>query len=119
MLRESSNQTGEEIDLAAITAGSESNDGGIPHGDLLSAFAEAIIVGSPDELTAARNALSDTMGEAAMVDAAGVAGFFNGIDRVADSTGAVLEDWKDEGGTMRDALGISAFAETKAALEQG
>lgn len=117
MLRESRDQTGEDIDLAAITALSESKDGGIPHGDLLSDFAEAIIVGSDEELTRARNTLVDAMGEAAMVDAAGVAGFFNGIDRVADSTGAALEDWKDEGGEMRDALGISAFAERKAALE--
>ena len=117
MLRESRDQTGEDIDLAAITAGSDRADGGIPHGDVLAAFAEAIIVGSAEELSAARQAVIDGLGEEEMVDAAGVAGFFNGIDRVADSTGTVLEEWKDEGSEMRDALGISAFAERKAALE--
>jgi len=118
MLRESREQTGEDYDLAAITAIAEGEDGNIPQGDLLAAFAEAIIVGTPEQLDQTRQAVLDALGPAEMVDAAGVAGFFNGIDRVADSTGTVLEDWKDAGSEMRDALGISAFAAQKAALDQ-
>ena len=54
----------------------------------------------------------------AVVDAAGVAGLFNAIDRVADSTGAPLEADKEEmSAALRAEIGIDVFAANKKALE--
>src|SRR5260370_1300574 len=51
------------------------------------------------------------MGAAALVDAAGIAGLFNAIDRVADATGAPLEEAKAaDTASLRDAIGIDEFA---------
>lgn len=119
MLRASSDHNGDDIDLNILTSGLPDN-AGIPHSDLLIAFAEAVLVGSPPDITAARTAVQAAMGDAALVDAAGIIGMFNGLDRVADATGAQLEDWKAaDTADMRAALGIDEFAATKAALEAG
>jgi len=92
---------------------------GIRHGGLLIEFADAVLGDDEKRLAAARAAIVDAMGEAALVDAAGIAGLFNAIDRVADATGAPLEDWKaDETAAMRAELGIDAFAATRADLEE-
>ena len=91
----------------------------MPAGDRLIAFAEAVIGGDAAKLDAARRALADALGSEGLVDAAGVAGFFNAIDRVADSTGAPLEDWKlEETEDIRSEIGIDEFAVAKAALER-
>lgn len=102
--------------MTAVTAGD--GDAGVPHGDLLIEFGEAVLGEDDARLDRARSAIVAAMGDAALVDAAGVAGLFNAIDRVADATGAPLEDWKAEQTVeMRDDLGINRFAETKAVLE--
>ena len=59
-------------------------DSGIPHGALLIEFAESVLADDDHRLAAARTTLVDAMGAAALVDAAGIVGFFNAIDRVAD-----------------------------------
>ncbi|MBT5047795.1 MAG: hypothetical protein HOM58_04775 [Rhodospirillaceae bacterium] len=119
MLRESSKHTGDDIDLQALTAG-DGAASGIPHGDLLVAFAEAVTLADDAAMGGARDALQAALGDAALVDAAGIVGMFNGLDRVADSTGAPLEDWKAaDTAEMRAALGIDAYAAAKAALEDG
>lgn len=90
---------------------------GIPHADVLVAYAEAVIEGSKSDIDAARKAVNTAMGDEATVDSAAVICLFNAIDRVADATGAPLEDDKaaDTAG-MRADIGIDSFAETKAAL---
>ena len=91
---------------------------GIPHGDLLVAFAEAVTLANEPAAAQARIALQAAMGDDALVDAAGIVGMFNGLDRVADATGAPLEDWKAaDTAEMRAALKIDDFAATKAKLE--
>ena len=69
----------------------------------------------PARLDAARAALSTAIGETGLVDAAGVVGFFNAIDRVADATGVPL-DRETTALTvdLRAALGIDDFAEGRA-----
>jgi len=120
MLRESSEHNGEDIDLRALTAGVDGAASGIPHGDLLVAFAEAVTLGNQPAMAQARLALRTALGDAALVDAAGIVGMFNGLDRVADATGAPLEDWKAaDTADMRTALGIDDFAATRAKLEAG
>jgi hypothetical protein len=119
MLRASSEHNGDEIDIAALT-GTAVGDSGIAHGDKLVAFAEAVIGDGAKNIKPARAAVKAALGDAALVDAAGIIGMFNGLDRVADATGAPLEDWKAaDTADMRAAIGIDSFAATKAEIEAG
>jgi hypothetical protein len=62
--------------------------------------------------------LLDTIGPEGLVDAAGVAGLVNAIDRVADATGTPLEDWKASStADVRAEIGIDAFARQRALLD--
>ena len=93
-------------------------DTGIQHGDLMIEFAEAVLGDDDARLEAARKAILNALGSDAVVDSAGVAGLFNAIDRVADSTGAPLEADKEEmSAALRAEIGIDAFAANKEALE--
>lgn len=92
---------------------------GVPYGDLLIAFGEAVLGDDESRLAEVRAAIVGAMGEAALVDAAGVAGLFNAIDRVADATGTPLEDWKaEQTDDIRTAIGIDAYDENRARLER-
>lgn len=80
-------------------------------------FAEAVLGDDDARLRAARQTIHDALGPDAVVDSAGVAGLFNAIDRVADATGAPLEDDKAEmSAALREEIGIDAFAANKQAL---
>ena len=58
------------------------------------------------------------MGAAALVDAAGVAAYFDGIDRIADATGTPVDPVSADATTeMRATLGIDKFNEVKQALD--
>ncbi len=117
MLRASEKHAGVAYDLDAITAGG--GETGVPHGGLLIEFGEAVLGDDLDRLAAARAAIVDAIGGAALVDAAGIVGLFDAIDRVADATGAPLEDWKAaQTESMRDDLGINRYVETRAELDQ-
>jgi len=90
--------------------GQSGDDSGIPNAAILIEFAEAAVGADTARLDAARTAVIDAMGGAALSDAAGVAALFNAIDRVADATGIPLEEEKAEMTEgMRDQLGINAF----------
>jgi hypothetical protein len=81
-------------------------------------FAEAVLGRDDARLRAARQAIHDALGADAVVDSAGVAGLFNAIDRIADSTGAPLEADKAEmTAGLREEIGIDAFAAQKEALD--
>ena len=93
-------------------------DCGIPDGALLIDFAEAILGGDEARLARARAAIVAAMGAAALVDAAGIAGLFNAIDRVADATGAPLEEAKAaDTASLRDAIGINKFDAIRARVD--
>ena len=90
--------------------GDASDGGGIPHGELLSAFAEAVVGDDAEALSAARQGVMEALGAAALVDAGAVASMFNAIDRVADSTGIPIdEDRLEPTADFRESLGITAF----------
>src|SRR5262249_15954848 len=94
-------------------------DGGIVHGQELMTFAEAVLGDDTRALDAARRSLLRTLGPAALVDAAAVAGLFNAIDRVADATGTPLEDWKAEATSdVRSTIGIDDFIDRKQAIDR-
>ncbi len=100
--------------------GESPDDSGIANAGLLVEFAEAVVGADPARLDAARAAVIATLGEAALMDAAAVAGCFNAIDRVADATGIPLEDEKAEmTKDMRAQLGIDAFGQAPAMQAAG
>ena len=84
---------------------------------MLLRFATAVLGDVVAELAAAREAIAEAMGGAALTDTAAVAALFNAIDRVADSTGIPLEEEKAaDTADFRAAIGIDDFA---AAAEKG
>ena len=96
--------------MSGISDGSKAGDAGIEHGERLTAFADAAVSGDPAALDAARDALRDAAGSAALVDAACVIGNFQRMVRIADGTGipldAVVEVLSDD---FRDELGIEDY----------
>ena len=109
LLRASSQHRGQTVDLQSVI-GAVDGDGGVPHGGLLVAFAEAVLGDDPSLLSEARRALTQAVGEAAMVDSAAVAAGFNGIDRVADGTGIPIDEERVTSTvSLRQDLGIDRF----------
>ena len=83
----------------------------MPYGRLLVAFAEAVLGEDDGALARAREALVEALGPAGLVDAAGVVGLFNAIDRVADATGIPLEPEKAAASSdFRAALDLHRFS---------
>jgi hypothetical protein len=110
LLRASGRTYDRAYDLGAVT-GVVDGDGGVPHGRLLVAFTEAVLGDDDDALMRARGALQAALGLAGLVDAAGVIGLFNAIDRVADATGIPLEPEKAAASAdFRAALDVDRFA---------
>jgi hypothetical protein len=91
MLRASIEYSGADADLSGIAEGAEVGDAGIEHGALLTAFADAAVMGEPEALESARDALRTAASSAVVVDAAGVIGNFERMVRIADSTGIPLD----------------------------
>jgi hypothetical protein len=113
LLRASGRTYDKTYDLAAVT-GAAAGGGGVPHGDLLVAFAEAVLGEDDSALASARNALIAVLGPPGLVDAAGVVGLFNAIDRVANATGIPLEPEKAAASAdFRAALDLDRFAVAK------
>ena len=108
LLRASSEEIGEKVDLRAAVDGGDG--GGVKHGALLAAFAEAATRGSED-LPARRAELLETVGPAATVEAASTVGAFNGLVRTADATGIPLDDGvRDATQDFRAELGLNEFS---------
>ena len=115
LLRASSQHDGVAYDINSIS-GEVSDEIGISHGGLLVEFAEAVLGDEDNRLADVRAEIVREMGAEALVDSAAVAGLFNAIDRVADSTGIPLEDAKAEASEdIRSELGINEFASMSAA----
>jgi len=94
--------------------GTAAAGGGVPHGAILVDFAEAVLGDNDERASRARLALSERLGDAALVDAAAVVAFFNAIDRVADATGIPLDPERiDLTADLRAQLGIDAFAQDR------
>jgi hypothetical protein len=110
LLRASGRTYDKTYDLAVVT-GTPVGDAGVPHGDLLVAFAQAVLGDDDAALARARDALMTALGPPGLVDAAGVVGLFNAIDRVADATGIPLEPEKAAASAdFRAALDLDRFA---------
>ena len=90
-LRASTKKTGREADISVITREGAS-DGGVAHGALLIDLVDAVIDASADPAPA-RARLVAAAGEGLLVEAGAVLGMFHWNDRVADATGAPLDDF--------------------------
>lgn len=85
-------------------------DSGVPHGDILLAFAEAIIGSDRAALGAVRGELAAALGPAAVVGASAVAGNFSKNDRVANGIGIPIDDMVFKGTEdLRAQLGLNAY----------
>ena len=82
-------------------------DAGLPHGNLINDFVEAIFSRNQRRVAVVRDVLVSAMGEQAMVDAAATIAAFNAYPRMADATGIPLENQKKKAtAEMREELGI-------------
>lgn len=91
MLRASVKKTGGSADIGVIT-GEVRADGGIEHGALLIELVDAVLDESRDP-SLPRRRLVDAAGPGLLVEAGAVLGMFHLNDRVADATGAPLDEF--------------------------
>lgn len=113
LLRASGEHTGDAYDLMNIQ---RSDDDKIPHAAALIAFADAFYAVEPSALELARQNLHAAVGDAALVDAAGIVGVYDAVVRIADATGTPLEDYKVEiSEDLRAELGINDFPAARTA----
>lgn len=85
---------------------------------MLIEFCDALLGENEQELDAARRLVEQCLGTAALVDAAGVAAYFDGIDRIADATGTMVEtEFSAVTQTLRERLSINAYQEARERLE--
>ncbi len=113
LLRASGEHNGQAIDLDAVI-GAADGDGGIPGGDLLVAFAEAVVGEDAQALADARQAVLDTLGERALVDSCGVAATFNAIE-----PGSGCDRHPDRRGAGRNRAPVSATGSASTASPRG
>ena len=108
MLSWSSAKTGGDADLTDVASGA--GDAGVDHGAELLRFASACGGRDDGELEAARAQLVAATDGAFMVDAAAVAGNFEMMTRLADSTGARMPgDVLEQRASAIGAMGIGAL----------
>ena len=85
-------------------------DIGVPGGALLLAFADAIVGTDPDALEAARTALADALGPAAVSAAASIAANFSKNDRLANGLGIPVDAMVLKGTEeLREQLGLNSY----------
>ena len=109
MLRVSAQTSGNDVDLTAIVDG-ESVPTNIPGGQALLAFAEVGLDDDANAIAQARQQVHDELGEAAMIDAAGVIANFQRMVRIADGTGIQLDAPMEAlTADLRSELGINGY----------
>jgi hypothetical protein len=85
MLSSSAVAYGYDLDIAAI--GDPSIAIGIPGGNELLSFVDAIIIGTSDDLDRAQVAIINTLGPESLVDASASFGNFEMMNRVSEGSG--------------------------------
>jgi hypothetical protein len=90
MLRESAEILNTDVDLHLVNGEASDNDV-VPFSNELMNFATAVATRDEDELTRRRDELASAAGAEVLVDAAAVAGNFQRMVRIADSTGIPVD----------------------------
>jgi len=93
-LRASSKKTGGDADITVITSDAP-RDGGVPHGALMIELVDAVIDAAADPAPA-RARLVAAAGPGLVVEVGAVLGMFHWNDRVADATGAPLDEFHQD-----------------------
>ncbi|MFT4518031.1 MAG: hypothetical protein ACI9JM_000408 [Halioglobus sp.] len=107
MLSLSADMLQEDVDLQVVNG---NGDGGVQYGAELSKFAEAVASQNEPALTQARKVLFDAAGSDVLVDAAGVAGNFQRMVRIADATGIPVDGMMGAlSGSIQDDLNLRRF----------
>ncbi len=99
-----------DYDLTIAAIGDPTIPIGMPGGNELLHFVDAIVSGSSDDISQAQVAIIEILGPEALVDAAGVFGNFEMMNRVAEGSGIPVSQQAIE--RMEDtinALGLSGF----------
>ena len=92
-------------------------DIGIPDGDVLLAFATAVVGPDVGALDRARAALVERLGGDALVAASVIAGNFSRNDRVADAIGIPMEaEFLEQSADFRADLGLNDFLSARSSL---
>ena len=111
MLRASAQTSGQDVDLAVVVDGG-SVPTNVPGGKGLLAFAETCLGDDSKAIANARQQVADELGEAPMIDAAGVIANFQRMVRIADGTGIPLDaPMEAMTADLRAELGISRYGE--------
>ena len=109
MLRVSAMTTETDISLQGVMGDAEAATD-VEHGELLMKFAEAIALRDNTALIETRTRLLNEAGSDVVVDAAGVAGNFQRMVRIADSIGIPVDDMStDIGQQVRADLNLEQF----------
>ncbi len=88
--------TSEKIDLTGLTDPNCKEIEGLPNSKSILGFCDAFMSQDESALAAARKLLVSEMGEAAMVDVAGIASNFQRMNRIADAIGIPAESTGNE-----------------------
>ena len=108
MLRVSSEEG--DLDLGAITEGPREEEIGVPYGNELIAYADAVVARSPDVVTT-RDAVQQALGNAGVVGAAAVIASFQRMVRIADGIGINIDQGLElASADFREEIGINRFA---------
>ncbi len=97
LLRVSGLNEGAEVDVRVANGTAADPSGGVEHGEVLRAFAQAILV-DRESVDEARQACVDALGAEGAAHAAAIVAAFDGINRVADGTGIRLDAGMQEAG---------------------
>lgn len=108
MLRASSEIQGRVIDVKGVVDPAQSSVG-VPHQEQLIALADAAVARNDAALARARAAVLDALGAAALVDAAGVIGNFERMNRIADACGISLGMLEFLSADVRKSLDIEHY----------
>lgn len=85
MLRESANATNRAVDLSAVV--DPRREPGLDGGAELIGLADAALSRDPEAISRAAASVAANLGDAALVDAAGVIANFEMMNRIAEGTG--------------------------------
>ena len=109
MLRASAQTSGEDVHLAVVVDGGSATTS-VPGDQALLAFAEVALHDDAEAIAKARQQVRSDLGEAAMIDAAGVIANFQRMVRIADGTGIPLDAPMDAlTADLRVELGIKHY----------
>jgi hypothetical protein len=98
----------------------EGGAGGVAHGDLLCALAEAALGDDALALTDAREAVRGVLGDEGVIDCCAIIATFQRMDRIADATGIPLDTATEMASRdLRSEIGIDRFGGAENSPEPG